>query len=211
LPGDDPIIEENPRRRFDRRLLVKKGIRAMTTETQDEAKPEEGAKTPRFSKKKKIIAAAGAVLLIGGGAGAFLMGGGSDAEAKESGDHSDKEAKKDSGHGEKSGGGHGKEGGSGLVEVAPLMVNLRTNDGQARFLKLRILLAPGSPEDAATIEANLPMIIDRYQPFLRELRPEDLAGSAAVYRLKEELLLRAADTVGEGVVADVLIQDMVQQ
>ena len=138
-------------------------------------------------------------------------GGGSDAEAKESGDHSGKEAKKDAGHGEKSGGGHGEEGGSGLVEVAPLMVNLRTNDGQARFLKLRIMLAPGSPEDATTIEENLPMIIDRYQPFLRELRPEDLAGSAAVYRLKEELILRAADTVGEGVVADVLIQDMVQQ
>ncbi|MEL7721414.1 flagellar basal body-associated FliL family protein [Citromicrobium bathyomarinum] len=183
----------------------------MTTDTQDEAKPEEGAKPPRFSKKKKIIAAAGAVLLVGGGAGAFLMGGGSDAEAKESGDHSGKEAKKDAGHGEKSGGGHGEEGGSGLVEVAPLMVNLRTNDGQARFLKLRIMLAPGSPEDATTIEDNLPMIIDRYQPFLRELRPEDLAGSAAVYRLKEELILRAADTVGEGVVADVLIQDMVQQ
>lgn len=179
----------------------------MTTETQDEAKPEESAKPPRFSKKKKIIAAAGAVLLVGGGAGAFLMGGGSNAEAKESGDHGGK----DSGHGEKSGGGHGEKDGGGLVEVDPLMVNLRTNDGQARFLKLRILMAPGTPEDAATIEANLPMIIDRYQPFLRELRPEDLAGSAAVYRLKEELLLRAADTVGEGVVADILIQDMVQQ
>ena len=187
----------------------------MTTDTQDEAKPEEGAKPPRFSKKKKIIAAAAAVLLVGGGAGAFLMGGGSDAEAKESGDHGEKDSghgeKAGKGHGEKSGGGHGEGGGSGLVEVDPLMVNLRTNDGQARFLKLRILLAPGSPEDAATIEANLPMIIDRYQPFLRELRPEDLAGSAAVYRLKEELILRAADTVGEGVVADVLIQDMVQQ
>lgn len=183
----------------------------MTTETQDEAKPEEGAKPPRFSKKKKIIAAAGAVLLVGGGAGAFLMGGGGDAEAKESGDHSGGDAKKDAGHGEKSGGGHGEKDGGGLVEVDPMMVNLRTNDGQARFLKLRILMVPGSPEDAGTIEASLPMIIDRYQPFLRELRPEDLAGSAAVYRLKEELLLRAADTVGEGVVADVLIQDMVQQ
>ena len=182
----------------------------MTTETKDENPPSEAEKAPRFSKKKKIIAAAGAVLLLGGGAGAFLMGGGSD----EGGDHGEK----DSGHGEtaskghgSSEGGHGEGGGSSLVEVNPLMVNLRTNDGQARFLKLRILLAPGTPDDAATIEANLPMIIDRYQPFLRELRPEDLAGSAAVYRLKEELLLRAADTVGEGVVSEVLIQDLVQQ
>ena len=194
--------------------MVKEGDRAVTTETDDEiqgeTKPGEAEKAPRFSKKKKIIAAAGAVLLFGGGAGAFLMGGSSD----EGGDHGEKE----SGHGEtaskghgSSEGGHGEGGGAALVEVNPLMVNLRTNDGQARFLKLRILLAPATPEDAATIEANLPMIIDRYQPFLRELRPEDLAGSAAVYRLKEELLLRAADAVGEGVVSEVLIQDLVQQ
>ena len=184
--------------------MVKEGIQAVTTETNDEKQPGEAEKAPRFSKKKKIIAAAGAVLLLGGGAGAFLMSGGSD----EGGDHGETASK---GHGSSSKGGHGEEGGAGLVEVNPLMVNLRTNDGQARFLKLRILLAPGTPEDAATIEANLPMIIDRYQPFLRELRPEDLAGSAAVYRLKEELLLRAADTVGDGVVSEVLIQDLVQQ
>ncbi len=179
---------------------------STATETEDQTTPGEVEKAPRFSKKKKIIAAAGAVLLIGGGAGAFMMMGGSEEGGEESG-HGKAASE---GHGSAKGG-HGEEGGAGLVEVDPLMVNLRTNDGQARFLKLRILLAPGSPEDAATIEAQLPLIIDRYQPFLRELRPEDLAGSAAVYRLKEELILRAADTVGEGVVADVLIQDMVQQ
>ncbi|MXP10425.1 flagellar basal body protein FliL [Altererythrobacter halimionae] len=110
---------------------------------------------------------------------------------------------------------HGDTSGEGtdvaLVAVEPLLVNLRTNDGQARFLKLRILLAAESPDDVETIETKLPLIIDRYQPFLRELRPEDLAGSAAVYRLKEELILRAADAVGKGVVADVLIQDLIQQ
>ena len=169
------------------------------TETQDESKPGEAAPSPRFSKKKKIIAAAGAALLLGGGAGAFLLSGDGADEATETG------------HGETSGGNHGENGEAALVEVDPLMVNLRTSDGQARFLKLRILLAAGSPDDVAVIESKLPLIIDRYQPFLRELRPEDLAGSAAVYRLKEELILRAAETVGEGVVADVLIQDMVQQ
>ena len=180
----------------------------MTTEsTEDGTAPGEAAKAPRFSKKKKLIAAAGAVLLLGGGTATALMaGGGGSEDGKEEG-HGKSEEK---GHGKESKG-HGDEGNGDLVEVAPLMVNLRTNDGQARFLKLRILLAAGSPDDVSTIQSNLPLIIDRYQPFLRELRPEDLAGSAAVYRLKEELILRAADTVGEGVVADVLIQDMVQQ
>ncbi|GAB5349245.1 flagellar basal body-associated FliL family protein [Alteriqipengyuania sp. 357] len=173
----------------------------MTTESNEEAPTAEGEKAPRFSNKKKIIAAAGAVLLIGGGTAFAMMPGDSGGGEKESG-HAESKGK---------GKGHGEEGESALVEVAPLTVNLRTNDGQARFLKLRILLAPGSPDDVGTIEDNLPLIIDSYQPFLRELRPEDLAGSAAVYRIKEELLLRAADTVGKGVVADVLIQDMIQQ
>lgn len=166
----------------------------VSTEIEDETSPSDVAKTPRFSKKKKIIAAACAVLLLGGGAGGIFLSGGKTGESEDPGD-----------------GAAEAEGEDNLVEVEPLIVNLRTNDGQARFLKLRILLAAGSPEDVATIEAKLPLIIDSYQPFLRELRPEDLAGSAAVYRIKEELILRAADTVGAGVVANVLIQDMIQQ
>jgi flagellar FliL protein len=57
----------------------------------------------------------------------------------------------------------------------------------------------------------LPLILDAYQPFLRELRPEDLAGSAAVFRVKEELLIRANQVAGDGTVKDILIEDLVQQ
>jgi flagellar FliL protein len=53
------------------------------------------------------------------------------------------------------------------------------------------------------------------QPFLRELRPDDLAGSAAVFRIKEEMLSRTTQALGQalgaGAVRDVLIQDLVQQ
>lgn len=171
----------------------------MSNEIEEETPPAEAVEVPRFSKKKKIIAAAGAVLLLGGGAGAMMMTGG-ESEDEE---HAEQ--------GEATSAAGGEAGADNLVEVAPMTVNLRTNDGQAHFLKLRILLAAASPEDMALIEAKLPLIMDRYQPFLRELRPEDLAGSAAVYRLKEELILRAADAVGAGVVTDVLIQDLIQQ
>lgn len=168
----------------------------MTTETDEETAPAEAPKPPRFSKKKKIIAAVGAVVLLGGGAGGILLTGGGEDEGKDA-------------HSAGAAGEGGEE--ASLVEVAPMMINLRSNDGQARFLKLRFLLVAGSAEDTETIEAKLPLIIDRYQPFLRELRPEDLAGSAAVYRIKEELILRAADIVGDGVVTNILIQDMIQQ
>ena len=52
---------------------------------------------------------------------------------------------------------------------------------------------------------------DAIQPFLRELRPEDLAGSAAVFRIKEQILLRAADALGPDQIKDVLIEDLIQQ
>lgn len=165
----------------------------MTTEFEEDDAPAEIVKPPRFSKKQKIIAAVGALALLGGSVGAILMIFGGEEQ------------------GEKA---HpaGEEGGEeNLVDVPPMVINLRSNDGQSRFLKLRFLLVAASAGDVEAIEGQLPLIIDRYQPFLRELRPEDLAGSAAVYRIKEELILRAADIVGKGVVTNVLIQDMIQQ
>lgn len=159
-----------------------------------------GEKAPRFSKKKKIIAAAGAALLVaGGGTGAmFAFSGDGDGE-----------------HGEQAGG-HGGEGEgevaeANYVDVPPMVINLRSSDGQRRFVKLHFMIVPATAEDVPHIEERLPLVIDSYQPFLRELRPEDLAGSAAVYRLKEEMLLRAGEALGGDAVADILIQDLVQQ
>ena len=43
------------------------------------------------------------------------------------------------------------------------------------------------------------------------MRPEDLSGSAAVFRIKEEMLVRTTAAVGTGMVKDILIQDIVQQ
>ncbi len=98
-----------------------------------------------------------------------------------------------------------------FVEMPPLIVNLRSADGAPRLIKLTASLVPATAAGADRLKARMPVIIDRFQPFLRELRPEDLAGSAAVFRIKEELLLRANDAAGPGSVRDVLIQDLIQQ
>ncbi|WP_334002133.1 flagellar basal body-associated FliL family protein [Sphingomonas aerolata] len=112
------------------------------------------------------------------------------------------------------GGGEEGEGGEGAHEpfdVPPIMVNLRSADGAPHFLKVHVMLLPGPKATEESLKAKLPLVLDAYQPFLRELRPEDLAGSAAVFRIKEELLLRTREAVGEGEVAGVLIQDLIQQ
>ena len=98
-----------------------------------------------------------------------------------------------------------------FVDVPAMIVNLRSPDGASRFLKIHFMLVPGPKGTADSLKDKLPLILDAYQPFLRELRPEDLAGSAAVFRIKEEMLVRATEVSGPGMVKDILIQDLVQQ
>jgi flagellar FliL protein len=101
--------------------------------------------------------------------------------------------------------------GSSYIEVPPVIVNLRSGDGQARFLKLRFILVAADAGKVDRIKDRLPVLLDALQPFLRELRPDDLAGSAAIFRIKEEMMARATQALGTGSVRDVLIQDLVQQ
>ena len=112
---------------------------------------------------------------------------------------------------EAEGEGEGKAGELPLVDVPPMIVNLRTTNGEPRYLKIRFMIEAKSAEKAEKLKAKLPLIIDAYQPFLREMRPEDISGSAAVFRIKEEMLIRATQAAGKGMVKDVLIQDLVQQ
>jgi flagellar FliL protein len=103
------------------------------------------------------------------------------------------------------------EGTQNFVDVPPILVNLRSADTNPHYLKVHFMLVPGPKATEAEIKDRLPLVIDAYQSFLRELRPEDLAGSAAVFRIKEELMTRARDALGDGMVDDILIQDLIQQ
>jgi flagellar FliL protein len=175
---------------------------------------EEGAEgaTPAAPKSKKkliIIGAAAGVLVLGGGGGAAMMlsGGSAKAETAAEGDHGEAAAA-EAESGDHGGGAEGKEA---YVDVPAMVVNLRSPDGASRYLKIHFMIVPGPKATPDSIKEKLPLILDAYQPFLRELRPEDLAGSAAVFRIKEEMLVRASDVVGPGSVKDILIQDLVQQ
>jgi flagellar FliL protein len=164
---------------------------------------------PKSKKTLIIIGAAAAVVLLGGGGSAFMLLSGGRAEASAASGHGERKATAapvPGAHGE------GAERAEGsFVDVPEMVVNLRSPDGAPRFLKLHFMFVPGPNGDAQVLKDKLPLILDAYQPFLRELRPEDLAGSAAVFRVKEELLIRANQAVGDGTVSDILIEDLVQQ
>ena len=143
---------------------------------------------------KWLAAGAGVLLLLGGGgAGAWWLfqGGGDQPSAPPSA-----AADVDS---------------ASYIEVPAITVNLRSDDGGARFLKVRFILVAANPGEVAGIKDRLPVVLDALQPFLRELRPDDLSGSAALFRIKEEMMARAAQALGSDAVRDVLIQDLVQQ
>ena len=107
-------------------------------------------------------------------------------------------------------------GGSGMsgpeyVEVPEMMVNLNAGAGEAGYLKVRVMLEAPSPADAAALQRHLPAVIDSFQGYLRELRPEDLAGSAGTFRVKEAMLRRVNQAAHPARASDVLVQEMIQQ
>ena len=162
----------------------------------------EGEESSGKKKKLIIIAAALVLLLIGGGAAAYFLGfiGGGGAETAEAG------------HGEE--GGHGGEksaAGAAFLEIPDMIVNLNSDDGQSRFLRLSIQLELESEADAAAVEAVMPRVIDQFQTYLRELRVSDLRGSAGLYRLQIELLSRVNTAAAPVEVKDILFQEILIQ
>jgi len=98
-----------------------------------------------------------------------------------------------------------------FYDLPEILVNLNTGGKAAAYLKLQVAIE--IPESAATaaIDPVLPRILDRFQVFLRELRLEDLNGSAGTYRLKQELLRRVKLSGLAVPVSDVLIREMIIQ
>jgi flagellar FliL protein len=68
-----------------------------------------------------------------------------------------------------------------------------------------------SEEDILRITEIMPRIIDNFQVYLRELRVEDLKGSAGMYRLREELLTRVSAAAHPIRVNDILFKEMLVQ
>lgn len=178
-------------------------------------------------KQLVLFVALPALLLIGGGGTAAMLlmkpkpegeqHASADGEKKDKKDKKEKDKKAEGGHGK--GGKEAAEGGPVITEgdgvyfvtLPDMLVNVATADGRPAFLKLKLTIeAP----DEATVEAitpELPRVLDQFQAFLRELRVDDLAGSAGSYRLRLELLRRVNIAVAPAKVNAVLIEEMLIQ
>ena len=205
----------------------------------DKEKPEgeEGEGQPAAddaAKKKKkrkliIIALVAVVLAGGGGAGLYFSGlltGKADTEA--AGKKGKKKKKEE-------GGDHGTTGSSAKAvkqnlndwvpgpvpghetddvayyNLPEFLVNLNTGGKQTSFIKMKVTLETPTDGDLDAIDSYMPRITDSFNTYLREMRSSDLAGSAGLYRLREELLLRVNKTIYPSKVNDILFRELIIQ
>jgi flagellar protein FliL len=97
------------------------------------------------------------------------------------------------------------------VEAPDIFVNINAGQGKSRFLKLGITLQVRGQANANDVKKNLPRIIDSFQIYLRELRAEDLNGSAGMFLLKEELMRQVNVELAPVRIDNVLFKEMLLQ
>jgi flagellar FliL protein len=98
-----------------------------------------------------------------------------------------------------------------FVDLPEMLVNLNTGSRTQSYLKLKVALELDDPAVPPKLDQVMPRVLDSFQVYLRELRSDDLGGSAGLYRVKEELLLRVTAAVQPLAVKDVLFKEMLVQ
>jgi flagellar FliL protein len=97
------------------------------------------------------------------------------------------------------------------VDIPEMVANLNSANHKPSYVKMSARVEVPKPEDVDKVRAALPRLQDMMQTYLREMRPEELRGSAGTYRLREELLVRANAAVAPAKVTDVLFTQMLVQ
>ena len=171
-------------------------------EGEDGAEGEESSS--EGSKKKLLLIIGLAVLLVIGGASAAYFTGLMEPVMKM---FSGGEAAKPEAGGEVARG----PGQILFHDLPEILVNLNTGGRKSSFLKIKVALELANANDLPQVEKLMPRVLDNFQVYLRELRIEDLKGSAGMYRLREELLTRVNAAVSPAKVNDVLFKEMLVQ
>ncbi len=209
----------------------------LDDEPQEDGELEEGEGSESGgSKKKLLMIIVPILLLIGGGAGAYFTGmldsllgveavaegeegedseedaGGDKKSKKDKKDKKSKKGKKDKKNKKGKDSEYDKEGEeSAFLAIPTIIVNLNTEDGTPRYLRLTVQLEMEDVSDKGAVQAVIPRVIDQFQTYLRELRVRDLRGSAGIYRLQMELLWRVNQATAPIEIKDVLFQEILIQ
>ena len=158
---------------------------------EQEAQPKSRLKLP--SLKVMIIGAVALLVVVAGGGGAYVMFSGKKAagETKAAAPMTKPVA---------------------FLDLPDVLVNLASPGGdRTHYLKLKIVLEVPEQTMIPQIQPLMPRVMDTFQPYLRELRPSDLEGSAGLYRLKEELTRRVNAAIEPARINAVLFKELLVQ
>lgn len=98
-----------------------------------------------------------------------------------------------------------------FVELPEMVANLNAGPRRDSYVKLRARLQLASAGDQAAAQAAMPRLLDLFQTYLRDMRPEELRGSLGTWRLHEELLARANAALAPVHVTAVLFTELLVQ
>ena len=171
-------------------------------ELEEEPEGEDGEEASSSGGKKKLLIIVGAVvlLLIGAAAAVFFSGILDSEETEESAEKEGKEGAE-----------AGMDKKTYFVDLDEMIVNLNTTERRQSLLKIKVSLEVAEQKDVAVVQELTPRVVDNFQTYLRELRLDDLRGSAGMYRLREELLTRINIAVEPAKVKAVLFKEMIVQ
>jgi flagellar FliL protein len=169
-----------------------------TTQTMDggddsPASAEVAAAAPRKAGRRKLMIIAAALVLSLGGAGgaAYELG----FLGKLTG------ASKDAPAATPTGG----------VDLPEIVANLNAGSRRTAYVRIKARLELADKADEATVKTASPRIQDLFQTYLRDMRPEELRGSAGTYRLREELLTRVNIAIAPAHATDILFVEVLVQ
>jgi flagellar FliL protein len=97
------------------------------------------------------------------------------------------------------------------VDLPEMIANLNSNPQRPNYVKLTVRLEVTSKEDVERLKAAMPRLQDLFMTYIREMRPQELRGSAGTYRLREELIARANLAAAPARITDVLFTQMLVQ
>jgi len=172
---------------------------------------DEDQEAPAKGKKGLLFIIIGVVVLLAAGGGAFFMMSGSEEaateeaaiEADEEGAEEPETAIEDAAP---------EEAESIFYEMPEFLVDLNNSGrGKSSFLKMTVTLELKSSQALDVLEAKMPVVRDNFVTYLRELRASDLSGSAGLYRLREELLLRVNQSMAPEKVSNILFREVIVQ
>ena len=168
---------------------------ALDSEADVEESAEGASEQPKSKFKlppmKFLIIGAAALLLIGGGVGAYFFFFSHPHEAK-----AENPAVKP----------------AVFVDLPEILVNLSNPSAErTQYLRIKVVLELPEQKMVEQITPIMPRVMDAFQTYLREMRPNDLEGSAGLYRLRDELTRRVNLAVAPTKINAVLFKEIVVQ